>query len=181
MDLRIVKTNNALTQALFNLMEEKPIEDITVNEICINADTRRATFYQHFKDKYDLFAFTIKKIRKEFLTKGLENERDIASFCSTIVERSFKLFAHYRKLVNNNANSPSFLILQNIFASEIIETVRTKISETNPTFSYPGSPDFLANVYSGALVQVLRWWFKGETKESEGEIIRELGEFLSRL
>lgn len=68
MDQRIVKTNNALSEALFHLMETKLIENITVNEVCKKANVRRATFYQHFNDKYDLFAFMAYRTRAEFFS-----------------------------------------------------------------------------------------------------------------
>ena len=39
------------------LMKYKPIKDIRVKEICLNAGIERQTFYYHFKDKYDLVAW----------------------------------------------------------------------------------------------------------------------------
>lgn len=52
-DLRIVKTRKALFDAFLELVSEKPFDAITVNEICKRALVRRATFYNHFADKYD--------------------------------------------------------------------------------------------------------------------------------
>ena len=38
-------------------MAEKPLDRIRVTEICQEADVERATFYYHFRDKYDLAAW----------------------------------------------------------------------------------------------------------------------------
>lgn len=182
-DIRIVKTNEALTSSLLSLMEDRPIEDITINEICDLAKTRRATFYQHFKDKYDLLAFIINKVRMDFLVKGLNEKTDIKEFCTTIVERSFKLFSRYRRLVKNSSNSPSFYLMENIFTQEIVMTVKAKIDESKNFFSYPGNSIFLANVFAGALVQVLKYWFRNEDRkeDEEKEIMKEMALFLSHL
>ncbi len=62
-DLRIVKTQQALTESLKSLFLEKPLTEITVNELCKRAMVRRATFYKHFGDKYELLTFTLKQMQ----------------------------------------------------------------------------------------------------------------------
>ena len=128
MDQRIVKTNNALSEALFHLMETKLIENITVNEVCKKANVRRATFYQHFNDKYDLFAFMAYRTRVEFFSYNMENITDITFFIQTLAGRCFHVFDKYRKLVKNNAISTSFLLLENIFTAELSEAIKEKIT-----------------------------------------------------
>ena len=179
-DRRIIKTNESLTSSLLSLMENRPIEDITINEICDLAKTRRATFYQHFKDKYDLLTYIINKIRLDYLVQGLNEIVDIKQFCTILVERSFKLFSRYRKLIKSSTSSPSFYLMEDIFTKEIMSAVKTKIDETKNFFPYPGSSIFLSNVFAGALMQVLKYSFKNG-KEKEEEIIKELSLFLSRL
>ena len=180
MDQRIVKTNNALSEALFCLMETKLIENITVNEVCEKANVRRATFYQHFDDKYDLFAFMAYRTRAEFLLYNTENITDITVFIQTLAGRCFQLFDKYRKLVKNNAISTSFLLLENIFTAELSEAIKAKIIKLKTRSLITGNIDFLTNAYTGCLVQILKWWFKDETKETDQEIIDQLGIFLSK-
>ena len=49
-------TKMVLQNSLFELMEKKPIEKITIKELCENADINRTTFYAHYSDQYDLLA-----------------------------------------------------------------------------------------------------------------------------
>lgn len=65
-DKRVIKTREKLISAFKVLTESKPIDDITVNEICDKADVRRATFYKHYTDKYDFFRFFVSTIRVNF-------------------------------------------------------------------------------------------------------------------
>ena len=58
-DLRIKKTYRALFDAFTELLEEHRFEDLTVAMLCDRAMIRRTTFYKHFRDKNDYFAFYI--------------------------------------------------------------------------------------------------------------------------
>ena len=53
-DRRIRKTKKALREALFVLIEQKPINQITVKEITELADVNRSTFYLYYKDVFDM-------------------------------------------------------------------------------------------------------------------------------
>ena len=67
-DRRVKYTRMVLKESFIDLLEKKDISQITVKEICENADINRATFYAHYNDQYDLLA----KIEDEFM----ENIRD---------------------------------------------------------------------------------------------------------
>lgn len=62
MDLRIKKTYRALFEAFTELLEEHRFEDVTVAMLCDRAMIRRTTFYKHFRDKNDYFAFYIDEL-----------------------------------------------------------------------------------------------------------------------
>lgn len=54
MDRRILKTKKCLKDALHALLAQKPLEKITVTEICDAANTARLTFYKYYADKTNL-------------------------------------------------------------------------------------------------------------------------------
>jgi AcrR family transcriptional regulator len=54
-DRRIQSTRNRLGNALIALIEEKPIDEVTVREVLNRAGVGRSTFYVHYSDKDDLF------------------------------------------------------------------------------------------------------------------------------
>lgn len=56
-----------LYYTLFSLLQEKGLENITVNEICAKANYPRATFYNYFDDIYDLLDYCWNRIRAEIL------------------------------------------------------------------------------------------------------------------
>ena len=62
-DRRVKYTKMVLKESLINLLEKKDISQITIKEICEDADINRATFYAHYSDQYDL----LRKIENELL------------------------------------------------------------------------------------------------------------------
>src|SRR6266702_4272359 len=54
-DLRIRRTRGLLSNALVALMQEKSIDEITVQEVLDRATVGRSTFYLHYRDKEEVF------------------------------------------------------------------------------------------------------------------------------
>ncbi len=54
MDLRIEKTKKAIRNAFIELRAKKPLEKITVKELCALACINKSTFYSHYEDVYAL-------------------------------------------------------------------------------------------------------------------------------
>lgn len=51
---RVRYTRMALRESLLSLLQEYPINKITVSRVCEQADVNRSTFYLYYKDVYDL-------------------------------------------------------------------------------------------------------------------------------
>lgn len=54
-------TERILADTLCALLKESTFENITIGDIVNRSCTSRATFYRHFKDKYDLMNWVFKK------------------------------------------------------------------------------------------------------------------------
>ena len=53
-DVRIRYTQKTIKESFYTLLREKPVEKITVRELCEKAEINRSTFYKHYHDFYDL-------------------------------------------------------------------------------------------------------------------------------
>lgn len=51
---RVRYTRMALRETLLSLLQQYPLNKITVSRICEQADVNRSTFYLYYKDAYDL-------------------------------------------------------------------------------------------------------------------------------
>lgn len=59
-------SKEALSNALIELIKEKPYNQITIMELTKRADLGRRTFYRHFNSKDEILAHIIKKMGGEF-------------------------------------------------------------------------------------------------------------------
>lgn len=73
-DLRVVKTNKVLFEALTTLMKEKTFEKIKISDICEVALINRSTFYAHYEDKYELLLALIEDLKDNLLEELNKNE-----------------------------------------------------------------------------------------------------------
>lgn len=53
-DARVRYTQMVIKESFISLMRQKPVNKITVKEVCEKAQVNRATFYKHYLDCYDL-------------------------------------------------------------------------------------------------------------------------------
>ncbi|KMK75912.1 TetR/AcrR family transcriptional regulator [Alkalihalobacillus pseudalcaliphilus] len=54
-DLRVKKTRKNIFDTFIKLLKRKTLEEITISEICKEAEINRGTFYAHFLGKEELF------------------------------------------------------------------------------------------------------------------------------
>ena len=79
-DRRTAYSKKVIRESLLALMQEKPLNKITVREICEKADVNRSTFYSYYMDIYDLY----RSILKDFFRC---QHRIIRECSSTLVSR----------------------------------------------------------------------------------------------
>ena len=65
-DLRQRRTRKLLADALLSLLEERPLSEISVVDICQRAMVHRTTFYAHFDDKLALLRYAVDELQKYF-------------------------------------------------------------------------------------------------------------------
>ncbi|HHY27975.1 MAG TPA: TetR/AcrR family transcriptional regulator [Desulfitobacterium dehalogenans] len=122
-DRRIIRTKEAIRNALVALIEEKGFDALSVKDITAKANINRGTFYLHYKDKFDLLDKTLEEV-----TKDMENiilkitTLSTADFVDTripltIVVRLFEYF-------NDNAS-----LMQAILATKGNYALQTQIKK----------------------------------------------------
>ena len=53
-DYRVRVTQKLIREAFTGLLKQKPIQSISIKELCELAGINRGTFYAHYRDIYDL-------------------------------------------------------------------------------------------------------------------------------
>ena len=65
-DLRVRMTKKRLRRAFAQMMSEKPLQSISVAELCARAEINSSTFYAHYADIFDLQKKLEDEIYQEF-------------------------------------------------------------------------------------------------------------------
>jgi AcrR family transcriptional regulator len=179
-DLRIIKTHKALTEAFWQMLSENKFEDITVNELCNRAMVRRATFYKHFSDKNDFFAFVIREKQAEYgaQVRQLTDNTRPHFFYLGIIENSLDFLNSNKKLVQTVLESDMLPSVMDILAKQITIDITQKLTEDAQNgIHLSASPQVMAQFFTGALVYTMMWWVK-QKNVSEAELMKELTSLL---
>lgn len=185
MDLRIVKTHRALNEAFLALLEEEPLSDITVNELCIRADIRRATFYKHFADKNAFIEYAVLNMHRSFTKEAEnhpENDGTLTAFFLGYARQTMQFLRTHERLVQRVRETnmlPHLLsILLKATYREILERIKAEAAKGT---ELPAMPEVLASFCTGGLYQTLQYWQCQEGSMSEDELLNQLSHLLTRL
>ncbi|MBA4383735.1 MAG: TetR/AcrR family transcriptional regulator [Anaerolinea sp.] len=179
-DLRVIKTYKALTETFLLILSEKKFENITVNELCDRAMVRRATFYKHFADKVDFFAFVIRAKQTEFDAQIRPPTEDMRSqsFYVDIIKHALDFLSSNKKLVQSVLESNMLPTIMDILSRQITLDITRKLKEDSESgISLPASPQVMAQFFTGALVYTMMWWVT-QKKVTEAELMEELTSLL---
>ena len=165
MDKRVeanLRVKQNITDALFSLMQEKPLGEITVSEIIKNAGVARASFYRNYKSKEEVITIFINDILERF-----RNGRDFASIDYMSRSHVKKVFIYFKKYKSYfmdlyNANLISI-------ALEELNNFQAAIAGSMPADS---ADRYAIYFYMGAMFNMALEWVKAGAKEDVDDMVR---------
>jgi AcrR family transcriptional regulator len=168
-DERIRRTHERLGSALVELIQEKPIDDVTVQDVLDRASVGRSTFYLHFRDKDDLLLSQLETFL-EIMSTTLSIRKEDSHRVVPVAE----MFEHiggqnkvYRALADSGRLHDFFDLAQGYFGRGIERRLREsrrlpKIPQRELTAR--------AVALAGSLLALLRWWLDRGAKEPSSEM-----------
>ncbi len=115
-DRRTRYSKRMIRESLYELMKEKPINKISVTEICKKADVNRSTFYSYYTDIYDLHQkiteefFSVQKSVIKHIREALRNKTALSEFT---YDDFHEIIYYYLKTVQSNTDLYKFIFNQN--------------------------------------------------------------------
>ena len=100
MDRRTAYTRMIIKQSFLTLLDAHKLEEITVKELCLEANINRATFYRNFKDIYDLFEEIENDLTQEIFPNG-SADFDLNQLLEVIYHNQ----TFYKEFFNNHLQS----------------------------------------------------------------------------
>jgi AcrR family transcriptional regulator len=164
-DARVRRTRDALGDALVTLMQEKPFDSITIQDVLNRANVGRSTFYSHYSDKDDLLMSDADEFF-ESIAMALSVHGDKSDRVFPVTE-FFLHIADARKFVaalkDSGRMHENFELAQGHFARGIERRLKELPKASNiPAHERP----VLAVAHAGALLSLLQWWIDRGMKEA---------------
>lgn len=171
-DQRSKYTQMLIKKGLLKLIMNKPLNKITITELCAAAGTNRITFYNHFYDIYDVYETMENDFYVEIMER-LEPLKTFAADSALIQEIIMQLYRNTdmcNLLVNTHSNLISKImnaVHEKCVAEFSLLYTQIPISLLNQLFT------FLLNGYVGLIID----WVKNGMKQQPEEISRLMYDF----
>lgn len=158
-----IRSKKWLTDALFELMKEKPYDKISIREIANKADLTRQTFYHNFASKEMLLMYKSDQLFAEFLDFLMKNNirkmQDLILFFFVYWQENADFI---KVLIDNNVHHILTNRYPDYFKRIRILNVDGNLSEEQQEYIY--------SFFSGALIYLLCTWVRNGAKTNPKEM-----------
>ncbi len=180
-DLRVTKTKRNIKNAFLELLSEKSISNITVQNILDLALINRATFYKYYHDKYDLAEQLSKSCLSDiaFLIEERFSYMQKMSSLEKIIQDIYAYICNNHDLIVGLWNIETAEIHLYKDMEQLLKancfTHLTEISAINDEISR----DYLSTLYASVVLTTFRWVFTQNSKVDVRKVLSDTTEFIS--
>lgn len=170
-----ITTKKAISYSLKELLLDKPLNKITVNDICEKCSINRQTFYYHFEDIRDLIEY----ITIEDANNVLKDKDTYATWQEGFLS-IFLLIKKDKIFINNIYHSISLDILQS-YLYKIVYPIIYKVVDEKSSNKNVSEEDknFISKFYMYSFVSLVLEWIKNDMKEDPNIIIKKVSSLLT--
>lgn len=176
-DRRTIRTKRDLANALFELLQEKNLDDITVQDITDRALISKTTFYNNFNDKSELLTFLLRRSIDDVLEKIELSNRDINpvdflnEVISHVVDFLIETALPFKKMIAHDKSGILYYSL-----TRMIEGVFTSIVEQNELkiFKNHLDNDTAIYYYAGAFANLIYKKIANTVNVDRDKLIKEI-------
>lgn len=151
-DRRVQYTKKVLREALFDLLNEKELTQISITELCKKADVNRNSFYRHYTIPLDIL---------------LELEEEVFEKLSTVLRKSYKMeevILLSCQLLENDREMSKIVFTKGDgsgILSRILTSIRNHFPVENQIELTPEAQPFVEMAYQfgekGSIAVIINW------------------------
>jgi len=164
-DARVRRTRDLLGRALIELIVEKPVNEVTVQDVLDRSGVGRSTFYLHYRDKDDLLVSQLEMFL-EMMSTLLSVRHDTSNRVAPVAEM-FDHIGNQNKLARVLSDSGHIKEFFDLAEGYFARGIEQRLKESG---RFPKIPQrelaARAAALSGSLLSLLRWWLDRGEKES---------------
>ena len=154
-DPRAERVRTRLREAAFELVHERPVDQMTVGGIVARAEVSRQAFYQHFRDRDDAVATA-------FTLAFAAATADISGDARARILRPFDFAADHRSMYRNVVPSAVMQRVVTAFRAELLSPCEEIAALAMPVVTPIAglTPDSVTRFLVGGFMEVLRSWME---------------------
>ena len=156
---RLVK--DKITDALFSLLREKPLHEISVTEITKRAQVARVSFYRNYESKEDVLSTLVDDVLELFRSE-IDPDAGEGYYCYENVLLSFQYFYQWKDYFVDMYRSN--------FAALLLESLNQFHESVVGTMPRNSIERYQLYLYIGALFDVATVWLQNGAQESQEEM-----------
>ena len=151
-DRRVRRTRRQLREALLTLVAQRGWNEVSVLDVCAQADVGRSTFYTHFADKEALLLSGYDDLRQQLraVTAGADR-RDRLAFLAALIAHVEASRSMFRAIVGKRAGQ----LAVSGFRNFVFELLR---GELDGLVKDPTQRQIMARYAGGGISEVLIWY-----------------------
>lgn len=181
LDLRVKRTRKAIRKALFELLEEKEFNKISIHAIAQKAEISRVTFYSHYKDMNDLIdaiitdlLVDIKNIIRDKFDESYKQGNEEASLLSLLEYIAANAYIYKRLLVSKQIPFFTPRLMDYIYQLILTTTEKQPNKEAANFSTMNTSSDIAAWYGTSAMIGTIAMWLGNDMPYSPKELAQQL-------
>lgn len=178
LDPRVIRTRQLLRTALLELIHERGLEAVSVQDITERATLNRATFYLHYADKDDLLLHTLNDVLDELTAlpmpvspsnAGSPEPERITNFFVGLFQHVAKNEDFYRIMLGADSTAAYAARIQ-AFVEQIGLRWFARSARLNNAPQFSITPDVMVSVLSGAYIGMVKWWLRNNLQPAPEQV-----------
>ncbi len=173
-------TKKVIQEAFLSLLRQKPVEKITISDVCALAEISRPTFYLH----YESISALLEEIGNELIASA--NLPEIAALSGDDSDGIRKVIVHLIRIVEENLELYRLCVLERGMATRLPEQIadeleRTIVKKWSDNGLLGGTPDrsYIVEFIQGTFNSLVGCWIgRGERRESADQLAEIIEGFL---
>lgn len=164
-------TKKAIVNSFIKLLNEKPLDKITVKNIAEDCGINRNTFYYHFSDIRELTVYTIDSQIHSVSELDFNGDSWVDSFVEAakfVIDNKKAVYNIYnslnRETVENYLNTVAFKVTDSFFSAKAVGIDADK-----------SDIELIKDFYMSALVGIICKWLENGMDKDPDIVIRRLG------
>lgn len=162
---KVQQTKHLLAAKLLELLEDKPLRKISVNDICQKALISRSAFYSHFEDKYQLLRYCMEEGTEQWLIAA--KDRSAQDAILYILDDILKNRRLYNHIFIDEIDREQAAILQKGMV-RIFEEKLKEIEQNGERL--PGPLPIVSAFLGGGIVHATVQWIQNDFDVSKEEM-----------